>query len=123
MSYLATLKRDGTDYVRPDGCHYDSAVDALGSVLGFCGCGAPEAALRYVRSALRCLNPPTWKDYDAWRARADAVFRGDEGAEYVMWYLLSDKNLTEHGGGVPGWLTELGKGVLVDLETLNLDKD
>lgn len=35
-----------------------------------------------------------------------------------MWYWLDNKGYTEHGGSVPGWLTEEGWKLLEDLEEL-----
>lgn len=133
MSYLATLKYDPDrkEYAKPDerGEVWVGTWDqALGDVLGFCSCGAPETALGYVLRILRVINMKhpesgglpydTFKVwYDAeYRPAVDAIFHGDAGAEYLAYYLLTDKELIEHGGSVPGWLTELGENVLADLE-------
>lgn len=134
MSYLATLKFENGEYYDPSRSVQDIPLclgnwkNAIGDVLGFCGCGSPETALLYVLKILRVLDekgPDSWgpggKDawnewYAAHRARLDGVFHGDAGAEYLAYYLLDNKNLTEHGGSVPGWLTGKGKDILADLE-------
>ena len=129
MSYLVTLEREGEGFRDKTGTWYPDAISALGGLLGFCGCGQPEAALRYVRDALRLValespdDSPTWDNwYDTvYLPAVRAVFKENIGAEYLMWYLLTDKELLEHGGSVPGWLTDLGERVLADLNTLNLE--
>jgi hypothetical protein len=123
-SYLARLKRDGDGYVTDDGCFHEDAESVLGDLLGLCGCGRPEEVLRYVLDALRLVamrGPSEYDGHRAWydaeyRPRVDDLFGGNTGAEYFMWYMLADKDLTEHGGSVPGWLTALGEEVLADLE-------
>ena len=128
---LASLgfKSDGMGYVGSDGCHYEDAVSVLGGVLGFCGCGDPEAALRYIRDVLRLIDEPRpdghveWeKWYEGHRAREVALLP-DEGARWLVYYLLDDKELTEHGGSVPGWLTGKGDDVLAALNTMDLDSE
>lgn len=128
------------DVVDPTGCHHEGPADAVASYLGFCGCGMPEEALKYVRDRLRLLdaawtepgsasvkdvvanyfgeNPERkqrWKDiYDAFK---------DHGEFYFFWYWADTMGITEHGGSVPGWLTDHGKKVLADLNSLNLDTE
>lgn len=41
---------------------------------------------------------------------------GGENPAYFFFYWASDRQLTEHGGAVPGWLTEKGKTLLADLK-------
>jgi hypothetical protein len=141
MSYLKTLRYDPTLQIHggDEGCYFKGELalggwqDALGDVLGFCGCGDPEEALRYVMRVLRAVNTKApdavrdapWSDgmslwnewyHTVYRPTLDAIFHGDRGAEYFAFYLLTDKELLEHGGSVPGWLTPLGEDVLADLE-------
>lgn len=126
MSYLATLKRDGDSYVTASGCYYDgNDAEALLAieVFGFCGCGCPDEALKFMHAALHLvadMHPTDGAAFDDWwpkhRARADALFHGDGGIEYFTYYHLAERKLTEHGSSVPGWLTELGRSVLVDLD-------
>lgn len=110
-----------------DETYFGEAEGALGSLFGFCGCGTPEAPLRLLRDAMRLIDvkPNNPHDFDKWkaayrirRAAMDELFHHDKGVEYLVWYLLDDKKLTEHGTSVPGWLTDLGRDVLVDLDEL-----
>lgn len=134
MSYLAGLKKEHDQYYDPSRSAngvplcLGSWEDALGDVLGFCGCGRPEDALLYIRNLLRILNEDSpdsfgpggrekWNEwYKNHRARIDTFFHNDSGAEYLAYYVLTDKDLLEHGGSVPGWLTQKGKDFLTDLE-------
>jgi hypothetical protein len=132
MSYIESLKRDGDRYIDAQGISHENAEGALCSLLDFCGCGDPPAALRVVRDTLRlcrlgCPDPSpyaysTW--YNAFYLPAVAeVFHGDRGLEMFVRYALDSKGLTEHGGSVGSeWLTYLGEEVLMDLEAMDLDK-
>lgn len=92
-------------------------VDAL----GFCGCGDPVSNLRYVLGGLRLLDDlrrKVWakeETYADWWARCQAHF-GNERATYFFWYWLDKEHLSEHGGAVPGWLTESGERLLNELD-------
>lgn len=113
-------KEDG--YYDQNGCYYEDAESfIISSVLEFCGCGRPYAALEHVYKALQIVNDLkelVWENkitYQEWDERKKEVF-ANEGAEYFMWYFLDNKGLTEHGGSVPGWLTPKGIELLEDLE-------
>lgn len=111
----------------PDGP--DGACGYIGSLMGFCVCGRPEDALLRARRIMRVvanLKDLVWTQdlngrhpaYEAWKKQVQELFHGDLGAEYLAWYWLDDKGLTEHGGGVPGWLTDKGERILRDLDSL-----
>ena len=129
MSYLASLKKepDGS-YIDEKGLSHQDDVDAIGHKLGFCGCGNPESALAYIRDVLQLINEGATghesEKFDDWypiyRDRVNAFFDNDRGLEYFTYYMLDDKDLLEHGSGVPGWLTELGEQILFDLEKMDL---
>jgi hypothetical protein len=89
---------------------------SISDVLGFCACGRPEDAHRFILEGLRYVDRPY--DKERWRERFDAEEArfGSSGAMYFFWYWLDAEGLTEHGGGVPGWLTERGKDLLALLE-------
>lgn len=116
--------KKGDGYYDEEECYYEDAESFISnSVLGFCGCGKPEDAIEYVRNALQIvddLEKLVWKKmmtYEAWEERKKALFT-NEGAEYFMWYFLDNKELTDHGSSVPGWLTEKGVELLADLTEL-----
>lgn len=144
MSYLAQFKKTADDPPRYEDWSQMSQGypltlgtwdQALGGALGFCGCGDPETALRYIRDLLRLIGergpdsfaPGGMDQWNEWykghRAKVDAFFHDDRGAEYLAYYLLDDKGLTEHGGSVPGWLTPKGKDILADLEAHSAELD
>ena len=95
--------------------------------LGFCSCGRPEEAGKFVRDVLASIHGPVpgnekltpteteYKGYDNHMRNRAQVFRAHEGAAYFTYYMLTNLGLIEHGGGVPGWLTEEGRQVLCDL--------
>jgi hypothetical protein len=112
----------GYSYIMDD-CYYEDATSLIaGGMLGFCGCGDNDSALKYIKDALQLVadlrevrnKNLTWDD---WRVRVNSVF-SNEGAEYFMWYFLDNKELTEHGSSVPGWLTTKGEELLSDLNEL-----
>lgn len=104
-----------------DGADFENAVDAIQTgFLGFCGCGTPEENIEYIRKGLELLGEPYPKDgtyaeqkpeWDARQARRDEHF-GNHGSAYFFYYWADKNGLTEHGGAVPGWLTEKGKHLL-----------
>lgn len=113
-------KEDG--YYGENDCFYEDAKSFLqNKILGFCGCGDPDLSLKHTQTALRQVsnlkelvweNKQTWKEWDA----ENKKLLGGETGVYFMWYWLDNKELTEHGGSVPGWLTAEGYELLEDLD-------
>ncbi len=141
MSYLARFRFEHGEYWDDTKSANDlplclgSRDDVLGDALGFCSCGAPDVALQYVLKILRLVDlkhPRTgtgvpYEEWNTWygsvyRPQICDLFHNDGGAEYLAYYLLTDKGLLEHGGSVPGWLTDKGRDILADLETHFPDK-
>ncbi len=99
------------------------------SVLGFCACGMPDENLAYVRDGLAHIaedGPNPQGDSAAWEAwlrehrERGAQLFGNERAERFFYYWADKEELSEHGGCVPGWLTEKGLAMLADLRALQL---
>jgi hypothetical protein len=119
---FSALKYDETfeDWVDEQGTHYEDAVSYLGHLLGFCGCDAPEKALEYIRKRMQALKDIYKTAYENGFLKPDGMDRwkemnamfSDHGADYFFWYRLDNLELTEHGGSVPGWLTEKGNDYL-----------
>lgn len=108
-------------YVAADGCEFSSMADYLGNLLGFCGCGAPEAALGWLRTTLAAIQERSETD---WKSRAVEEHFSPLaiGAQVVLWYWLDSLQLIEHGGSVSGsWLTPRGCALLQTLNQLNLE--
>jgi len=90
-------------------------------LMGFCGCGVPIDTLEYVGNVLAHINlirtqvneegGITW---DEFKERGKVLFPTD-GAEYFAYYVMDKVEFTEHGGSVPGWLSELGEGIMNDI--------
>jgi len=110
------------EFVDGAGCFHATAGDLLqAGLLGFCCCGMPDENLRYVLGGLELIeslrsSPQGKVEWSAWweehKARELRHF-GSERAAYFFYYWCSDPaKLTEHGSGVPGWLTEKGKAML-----------
>jgi len=118
--YIDKYKNSDGEYVDESGEVFGDAEAFLVSALGFCHCGAPDLAIQYVRGALQLvadLKGKVWEKemtYEQWSENVRSLF-ASEGAEYFMWYWLEQKAFTEHGGGVPGWLTPDGEEMLSDL--------
>ena len=116
-------------YKDEDGTDYETAVDFLSSKLDFCGCGMPEQAIKYVARVLRLIYDHTERDSGtegvvAWSKESyDRMcsFAKTDGERYFVWYVLDSKELIEHGGSVPGWLTGKGLEFMEDVESLNIE--
>lgn len=116
-------KPDGS-YEDPEGCYHEDAESFLQTyVLGFCGCGCPEESLAHIRDVLQHidnLKQLVWEKkqtYEEWTAAGNKIF-ANSGAEYFAYYFVDTKGLTEHGGSVPGWLTDKGRDFLADVTEL-----
>lgn len=116
-------------YVDEDGCHHQDAIEfIIERIFGFCGCGCPYDVAEYIRQALQSIydiEQKVWTNkvtYNEWKNDNDNKKKkkiySSQGAEYFIYYVLDQKGLTEHGGSVPGWLTESGKELLLDLNEL-----
>lgn len=108
---------------RFEGAWYDDEHSlVLSGMLGFCGCGMPKTAARYVRDTLRHIErlkilDHKAGDYTRWAAEETAL-HGSTGAAYFTYYVLDAKGYLEHGGAVPGWLTGKGRELLDYLNAL-----
>lgn len=123
---LEDFKRTEHGLEDPEGLHYNNSEDAMMvGVLGFCGCGMPEATMVFIAEGLRLLHqrlnePPT--EYKEWDARVTSHF-GSCGARYFFWFWCDKEGLTEHGGSVPGWLTGRGVTILAELDEIIASED
>jgi hypothetical protein len=109
-------KEDG--YYYKDGCSYEDAESFIQStILGFCNCGRPWVSLEFIAKCLKQVDIYHDSDFDEWQEENSKII-GDEGVQYFAWYFLHSKDLSEHGGSVPGWLTMEGKELLEDLQEL-----
>jgi hypothetical protein len=110
-------KDEGYEY---DGTTYETAEElVLTGMLDFCGCGAPDAAGKFLMNTLQGM-----KDFHdskiTWEER-DAKF-SDEGVRYFVYYILEKEGLTEHGTSVNGsWLTDKGNEILTYLKEIYED--
>jgi len=114
--------KKGGGYCDKNNCFYKDAESFLQTkILGFCGCCLPNLSLKHTQIALRQVynlntlvhnKKQTW---DEWKSENEKLL-GNENSVYFMWYWLDTKELTEHGGSVPGWLTPKGKELLEDLD-------
>lgn len=120
---LDSLKEDGGGWLDAEDCYWQDRMGYVMHTLDFCGCGLPESAATYIRDGLQALAAywetvrkeprlgtvpvEVWREFEAhWP---------DEGSRYFFWYWLDAQKLTEHGGSVPGWLTDKGEDYLAAL--------
>ena len=102
-------------YIDDTGCHYENAEDFYQtSVFGFCGCGRPEDNLQFILDGLKHILSSDREDYDTWLQDGLRIF-GNEESRQFFFYWADKQGLTEHGGAIPGWLTEEGEAVMSDL--------
>lgn len=123
-------------FLAPDGCHYDTAVSLIqGYFLDSCGCGRPAENLVFVLEGLRFINTPSpnsWKlpvaerdpspeamtEWSKHREEREKELFYTKRIAYFFYYWADHLDLTEHGGAVPGWLTDKGQLVLNLLEEM-----
>lgn len=102
-------------YIDKDGCSYDDKEELLqAGILEMCCCGNPELNLWYVMRGLEVVESRrdyTPEGYAKSRALADEVFKSTE-SENFFYYWTAARDYTEHGGSIPGWLTEKGRDLL-----------
>jgi len=122
-SYIEQFKNpDGDGYII-DECEHESAESLiLTGIFHFCGCGFPEKCLIFLRDMLSLINTYTNGDLTEY-LKNEIKTAGTLGAACFMYYLLDQKGFTEHGGAVPGWLSDNGEGLLNDLNSLELEKE
>jgi len=124
------FKEEDGSYTDEVGIYYEDAESFIATgILGFCGCGCPDDALYYVRDCLHHVNEikeKVWENkitFEEHQANGKKIF-SSVGAEYFAYYFLDNKELTEHGSSVPGWLTQKGIEVLEDInELINRDEE
>jgi hypothetical protein len=117
---LSEFRQADGGYLYKD-CYYQDATDLLQTgFFEFCSCGAPEDNLEYVLRGLEsiaALQDKVWTKamtYEQWAAECDKHL-GDDKAQYFFFYWADFQELTEHGGAVPGWLTDKGRDVMTML--------
>lgn len=93
----------GEGYIDPDGSWAENATDLLQcGFLHMCGCGTPEDNLRYVHGGLLYIE-----NY------FENVEKKEPTHTQSFFYYWADREgFTEHGIGLPGWLTDKGKHLL-----------
>ncbi len=114
------------DSYNKEGSDYETLESLIQcGFLKFCGCGNPEDNLLYILGGLELLaerwpilglrdkmNHEEWEViYNSWFAKNDKYY-SNEGAKYFFYYWLDTMSFTEHGGSVPGWLTDTGEELL-----------
>lgn len=86
----------------------------------FCGCGAPEEFIRLINDVMQWIDKKLNKPYsgkfhgsewdaltdDYEKAWDDLISSNRRGVEYALFYLLDSKEITTHGGAVPGWIED-----------------
>ena len=117
--------KDGSGwYTDEKGVSFETLADYYQfEVFGFCGCGRPKANLVFIRDGIRLIDDRQtamkkgtfiWAEEEQ---KAIALF-GNGLSMNFFFYWCDNLELTEHGGAIPGWLTDRGEMVLKDLETI-----
>lgn len=111
------FKTPDGDYLDAEGTTFDTAEDLLCNMVGYCGCGDPEAALKYLAKVLHYISirfniDPTESE------KLESLLFPVPGSMWHTYYMLDDKELTEHGSSVPGWLTDKGREIMEDIQEL-----
>lgn len=98
---------------------WEEAEGCLLTRLGFCGCGMPDEALTLIHDLLDYIEDrhkpydgpfqgPEWDKHcrDDEEAIKKVITGNPDGVRYVLFYLLDSKEITTHGGSVPGWIED-----------------
>lgn len=99
----------------------DDLGDAILDGLNFCHCGMPENNLLYILGGLEIIDekrPDDRTQFDAWwdaHTKREAAHFGNQSSAYFFYYWADKEGLTEHGGSVPGWLSDEGVALLTKL--------
>jgi len=113
------MRQDDSWFLDEDDISHENAESYLGNQLSFCGCGRPEDALLFMRDVLHALDTKGGSR-DEWEERnknlKELWHSIPDGIMYLVYYFLDNKELTTHGGSVPGWLTEKGLTMMHDLD-------
>lgn len=116
LSIIKYKNDDGDGYTYTDECYYETATDLIATgILGFCGCGCPEEALVFIRDILQFIKQKINEPWSEKLENKEKELFPYLGMNYFIYYWLDNKELTEHGSSVPGWLTKKGEQLLKDL--------
>jgi hypothetical protein len=112
---------DGT-YLDDKGSSYQDAETFLqDKYLNHCYCGNPDINIKYVADVLAHIDSrDTFKSktrYDEWIAAGNHLYPNDTIRNFV-WYVMDSLRFTEHGGCIPGWLTDKGREFMEDVKEL-----
>ena len=87
-------------------------VDDVMIALGFCTCGDPEGCLEYIKKGLDIIDEDrgdeTWEQWWPKHKARRIAHHGNEAAAQFFHYWADAMEITEHGGCIPGWLTNKG---------------
>ncbi len=86
----------------------EALLNFLTEKAGFCGCGQPDEAATFLFSVLDCIDQ---LQHDRDYSRLDKLIP-DPGMRYFILYQLDNLGFLDHGGSVPGWLTQDGRDCL-----------
>lgn len=102
-------------FIDPKGCYHETADSVIQvGILGFCGCGDPDENVTFIGKILRLFEYREQNTYEQWKSKVRELLPNGD-IEYFIWYWLDKEEYTEHGGSVPGWLTDKGKQLLSDI--------
>lgn len=114
FEYLKVEANGCHHYEDENGLHYETLEDFLQiSVLGFCGCGDPEAVLKLFYDLLKLKEKwkDRWDEENAWtnynEEKNKYLFENMEKVSWFFDYLLDKKEITTHGGNVSAsWIDD-----------------
>lgn len=98
--------------------HMKEAI--LEQVFGFCGCGQTDRAIDTLYDYLCIVG----KKYDGhYNPNKFDPISTNPGTVTLLHYVMYNAGMTEHGGSVPGWLTDDGWGLLTYILAYKLQHD
>lgn len=82
---------------------FESMVLSSEDYIGFCGCGI-DGDLEFILTGLDVISI-SWPE----RQKLELEHFGSDIAAQFFYKWCNAKELTEHGGSVPGWLSDKGR--------------
>lgn len=120
---MRKLESYKTDYGYQDdegGDHKELTHFLQEGILDFCGCGNPEGNLMLIHDLLTIRNKttdryknniPIDKSLNLYEIEKEElkkyVHENWEKLIDFFWYVMSEKNIMEHGSSIPGWVNDI----------------
>ena len=113
MSDILILPAELAEHFDEDDGTSEMLQDNIWSALDLCGCGNHALTLEFISEGMRILKITDDDDSDeGWTRKWEEQKKFEskyQGGALLLWYFLTNMGFAEHGGSIPGWLTDSGR--------------